>query len=264
MENISRKRNSIFSIKNESQKGFTKDMPKNIFDKSVEINQSNLNISNDHITRNLNSFYQFNNKDYHNQESILSSVMPQTTRAYRSNKINNLEIIPNKKSHTKIIINNIYRKYFEEYSNPYYTGPKLSQTILRKRSRISFENCNIDKNSSLYIDSKLENSNLIVENRIEQKDKFFLLLQHIFEYQKIEDPNIVQIYKNITPEFYQLIFRKFEIKQQNHILIFNLKKLKKRNEEMNKLVIKKAMKSMMNFDKKQQLKQQHTNNILGE
>ena len=70
------------------------------------------------------------------------------------------------------------------------------------------------------------------------------------------------MYKESNKDVFKILDRKFNTKEQHSILIFSLKKLKKRNEEMNKLVIKKAMKSMMNSDKEEQLKQQHTNNIL--
>jgi hypothetical protein len=72
------------------------------------------------------------------------------------------------------------------------------------------------------------------------------------------------LFKNSNKDLFDILKRKFNQKEQNSILIFSLKKLKKRNEEMNKLVIKKAMKSMMNFDKEEQLKQQHTKNILSQ
>jgi hypothetical protein len=94
------------------------------------------------------------------------------------------------------------------------------------------------------------------------ENKEFILFQKIFEYQKLENPRLIKMYKESCKDVYKILERKFNTKEQNSILIFSLKKLKKRNEEMNKLVIKKAMKSMMNLDKEEQLKRQHTNNIL--
>lgn len=73
---------------------------------------------------------------------------------------------------------------------------------------------------------------------------------------------MIEMFHSCHSDFTKLLKRKFQIEDQDFLLIFHLKKLKKRNEEMNKLVIKKAMKSMMNSHKREQLRKIHTKNIL--
>lgn len=167
------------------------------------------------------------------------------------------------------IISGIYKKYFDEYTNPYFSGEKCSQIKLRKRSRISIQNMKPDRQSSPDIISESEKmsfqgTHLTQEQNLQTDDeKYFFLLKTIFETQKLTTAQSIQLFKSCPGDFNVLLKRKFLIGDQNSLLIFKLKKLKKRNEEMNKLVIKKAMKSMMNSHKQEKLNQQHTDNILG-
>ena len=80
------------------------------------------------------------------------------------------------------------------------------------------------------------------------------MLKVIFTKQIIKNSKQIKNFHSIHRNLQFLVKRKFEVEQIDNNLYFTLKKTKKRNEEINKLVVKKAMKSMMSINRKSQLR----------
>lgn len=167
-----------------------------------------------------------------------------------------------------MVLNGIFARYFEEYTNPNFEGVRFSQQRLCKRNGAHLEQAESNgdmrdaQSKKLALDSSMTRNVIEDIMEISQKEKNYMVLRQIFEFQKIEDKTLLKIYKSAHKSLENVVRRKFSVDEKNGMLIFNLLKLKKRNEEMNKLVVKKAMKSIMNSDKQLQLKQQHTENIM--